>query len=94
LDLEGTYEDVDEMLAASGNVNPVGRAAVERLELNDVSQEYIREVLGLRSRDTGQSVEELSDLAFTIVLDREDQGSQLSGVWQPNYCSERIWRPE
>ena len=81
LDLEGRYDDVGQMLAASENGNPVARTAVERLKLNGLSQEYIREVLGPQvKKHTGQDIEELSDLALSMALDREDQGSQMSEV--------------
>jgi hypothetical protein len=81
LDLEGRYDDVGQMLAATENGNPVARTAVERLKLNGLSQEYVREVLGPQvKRHTGQDIEELSDLALSMALDREDQGSQISDV--------------
>ena len=81
LDLEGTYEDVGRMLAASENGPRVAMTAVERLKLNGLGHGCIREVLGLQAkRHTGQDVEELSDLALSIALDREDQGRQLSEV--------------
>jgi prenylcysteine oxidase / farnesylcysteine lyase len=81
LDLEGTYEDVGQMLAATENGGPVATSAVERLKLNGLSQEYTREVLGPQvKRHTCQDVEELSDLALSMALDREDQGSQNSEV--------------
>ena len=81
LDLEGTYGNVGQMLAASENGSPVARTAVERLKLNGLRQEYIRDVLESQiKRHTGQGVEELSDLALSMTLDREDQGSQLSEV--------------
>lgn len=81
LNLEGTYDDVGDMVAISKNVGPVTKSALDRLKLNGLSQEYIRDVLGPQvRRHTGQDVDELSDLALSMALDREDQGVQTSEV--------------
>lgn len=81
LNLEGTYDNVGQMLAASDNASPVTRSALERLKLNGLSQEYIREALGPQvKRHGGQGVDELSDLALSMMLEREDQGIQTSDI--------------
>lgn len=79
LDLKGRYDNVGQMLTAAENGNSVATTAVERLKLNGLSLEYIREVLGPQvKRHTGQDIEQLSDLALSMALDREHQGSQIT----------------
>ena len=69
------------MLAVSDTGGPVAMTAIERLKLNGLSQEYIQEVMGPQvKRQTGQDIEDLSDLALSMALDREDQGLQVFGI--------------
>ncbi|KAF7857975.1 hypothetical protein EAF04_009332 [Stromatinia cepivora] len=60
--------------------------ATERLEKNGIGNSYIRDILAPQvRRHTGQSIEQISDLALSMALNREEMGSQKavnSGIFQ------------
>ncbi|KAJ8061977.1 hypothetical protein OCU04_009760 [Sclerotinia nivalis] len=60
--------------------------ATERLEKNGIGNSYIRDILAPQvRRHTGQSVEQINDLALSMALEREEMGSQKavnSGIFQ------------
>lgn len=65
---------------------PFSISANERLEKNGIGNDYVRDILAPQvRRHTGQSIEELSDLAISMALGREEMGSQKpasSGILQ------------
>ncbi|KAE9373286.1 hypothetical protein N431DRAFT_337013 [Stipitochalara longipes BDJ] len=71
-----TFERVSDMAKSAGIEGAVGLGAVARLSANGVGGDYVHEVLGPQAlRQTGQYVTELSDLAISMALEREDQRS-------------------
>jgi prenylcysteine oxidase/farnesylcysteine lyase len=76
LESRSTFERVSEMTKSAGIDGAVGLGAVVRLSANGVGGDYIHEVLRPQVlRQTGQYVTELSDLAISMGLQREDQCS-------------------
>ncbi len=68
----GPYESVSDIIKAGKLGSMVGMSASERLRINGISRGYVDEVLGPQvARQTGQSTEELSDLAVSMALERE-----------------------
>jgi hypothetical protein len=77
---EKTFESVSEMVEEAEIDGAVGIGASERLKLNGINEKYVDEVMGPQVwRQTGQSVGELSDLAISMALEREDQMSGGTG---------------
>lgn len=71
---KGTFESVSEMVENADIVGAVGMDATERLKRNGIGGKYVDEVLGPQlTRQNGQGVEDLSDLAISMALEREDQ---------------------
>lgn len=60
--------------------------ATERLKKNGIGNNYIRDILAPQvRRHTGQSIEQLSDLALSMALEREEMGSHKAvnnGIFQ------------
>ena len=74
LESKTTFERVSDMVKSAGIEGAVQLGAVARLSTNGVGGDYIHQVLGPQAlRQTGQYVTELSDLAISMALDREDQ---------------------
>ncbi len=66
------HESVSEIVKAGKLNSVVGMSAVERLRMNGIGGSYVDEVLSPQVwRQTGQSLEELSDLAISMALERE-----------------------
>lgn len=66
------HESVSEMVRAGKLGSVIGMSAVERLRINGIAGSYVDEILNPQVwRQTGQSVEELSDLAISMALERE-----------------------
>ena len=66
------HESVRDMVKAGKLGSVVGMSAAERLRINGITGAYVDEVLGPQvSRQTGQNLEELSDLAISMALERE-----------------------
>jgi prenylcysteine oxidase/farnesylcysteine lyase len=85
LNAEETFEGVREMVDAAGIGEAVSMSARERLKTNGVVELYREEVVEqLVRRQLGQGTEEISDLALSIALQREDQvvsnGGRLEDV--------------
>ncbi|KAH8767545.1 hypothetical protein BGZ57DRAFT_955389 [Hyaloscypha finlandica] len=71
-----TFESVSHMVKAAGIEGPVGLSAAARLAVNGVGGEYVDEVISPQVlRQTGQDATELSDLAISMALEKEDQVS-------------------
>lgn len=80
LKLQGPYKSVSSMVKAAEVDNIVGLSASERLRKNGIGGNYVDEVLGPQvRRQTGQDVEEQSDLSISMALDWEDQVLGSSG---------------
>ncbi|KAI9640759.1 hypothetical protein NHQ30_011068 [Ciborinia camelliae] len=82
-DTNSSIESVEEMIRIMSNQYtfiPFSISAMERLEKNGIGDKYIREILAPQvRRHTGQTIEELSDLALSIALEREEMGSPKPG---------------
>jgi hypothetical protein len=75
-----TFESVSHMVKAAGIERPVGLSAAARLAVNGVGGEYVHEVISPQVlRQTGQDATELSDLAISMALEKEDQVSGGDG---------------
>jgi prenylcysteine oxidase / farnesylcysteine lyase len=73
LKLQRPHESVESMVKAAELGGVVGRSASERLRINGIGGNYVGEVLSPEvRRQFGQNVEELSDLAISMALERED----------------------
>jgi len=80
LNAEETFEGVGEMVEAAGIGEAVGMSARERLKTNGVGELYREEVVEQQARrQFGQGTEEISDLALSMALQREDQGLSNGG---------------
>ncbi|RAL59096.1 hypothetical protein DID88_006742 [Monilinia fructigena] len=56
---------------------PFSIPASDRLEMNGIGDNYVRDILAPQvRRHTGQSIEDLSDLALSMALEREETGCQ------------------
>jgi prenylcysteine oxidase/farnesylcysteine lyase len=74
------HDSVSDMVKAAELGSVVGMSAVERLRINGIAGDYVDEVLSPEIwRQTGQSVEELSDLAISMALEREARVSATDG---------------
>jgi prenylcysteine oxidase/farnesylcysteine lyase len=74
------HETVSDMAKAAGIGGVVGMSAAERLRINGIGGNYVDEVLTPQIwRQTGQGVEELSDLAISMALERETRVSATDG---------------
>jgi prenylcysteine oxidase / farnesylcysteine lyase len=74
------HESVGDMVKAAKLGSVVGLSAVERLRINGIGGDYVDEVLEPQIwRQTGQGVEELSDLAISMAVEREEQVSAIDG---------------
>jgi prenylcysteine oxidase/farnesylcysteine lyase len=88
LNRKGKFESVDEMVEAVGLGGAVDKTAVEKLRSKGIGGRYVDEVLAPQVwRQTGQSVAELSDLAVSMALEREDQvfggtGGSFEGIME------------
>jgi prenylcysteine oxidase/farnesylcysteine lyase len=66
------HESVSDMVKAGKLGSVVGMSAVERLRINGITGAYVNEVLSPQVwRQTGQNMEELSDLAISMASERE-----------------------
>jgi prenylcysteine oxidase/farnesylcysteine lyase len=80
LNAEETFDGVREMVEAAGIGEAVGISAKERLQTNGVGELYREEVVEqLVRRQLGQGTEEISDLALSIALQRENQVASNGG---------------
>jgi len=72
---------IDKWLKGKEMGGAVAMSASERLKLNGVNKVYVDEVLGPQlMRQFGQGANELSDLAMSMALQREEMGVQVDGV--------------
>lgn len=80
LNAEETFEGIGEMAEAAGIREAVSMSARERLKANGVSELYREEVVEQQvRRQLGQGTEEISDLALSMALKREDHGVSNGG---------------
>jgi len=80
LDKGGNFESLGDLVSGGSVSGVVGLRANERLKKNGVEGGYVREVLQTQvRRQSGREVEELSDLALSMALEREDEGLRVSG---------------
>jgi hypothetical protein len=74
------FENMELWTSEAAMSNAVSLSAVERLDKNGVGGDYVRNVLRAQvRRQTGGEVEELSDLALSMALYREDGGLCVEG---------------
>jgi prenylcysteine oxidase / farnesylcysteine lyase len=74
------FGTVNSLLDAVGLSYAVGDKASELLKLKGISETYVREVISPEVRRRfGQNIEELSELAISLALDRSDQGDAYVG---------------
>jgi hypothetical protein len=74
------FENMELWTSEASMSNAVSLSAVERLVKNGVDGDYVRDVLRAQvRRQTGGKVEELSDLALSMALYREDGGLCVEG---------------
>jgi prenylcysteine oxidase/farnesylcysteine lyase len=77
---KGAFESVSEMVEHAGIGEAVGMSASERLRVNGIGDKYVEEVIVPQlHRQTEQDFEELSDLAISMALAREDEISENQG---------------
>jgi prenylcysteine oxidase/farnesylcysteine lyase len=70
----GRYASVDEMVEVSGVSDTISLSAKERLGINGIGEKYNKEVVAPQLlRQFGQGIEEISDLALSMALERENQ---------------------
>ena len=71
---KGRYASVDEMVEIGGMADTISLSAKERLGKNGIGEIYSKEVVAPQLlRQLGQEVEEISDLALSMALERENQ---------------------
>jgi prenylcysteine oxidase/farnesylcysteine lyase len=72
------YETSWDMLNSMRDV--AANSATQRLGWNKIGGKYVHEILGPQvRRQTGCEIEELSDLALSMAVEREDQGACVEG---------------
>jgi prenylcysteine oxidase/farnesylcysteine lyase len=75
-----TYKSPWEILEQSSMTSAVANSATQRLKWNHIGGNYVHEILAPQvRRQTGCEIEELSDLALSMGVEREDQGTCLEG---------------
>jgi prenylcysteine oxidase/farnesylcysteine lyase len=71
---KGRYASVDEMVEVGGVADTISLSAKERLGRNGIGEKYSKEVAAPQLlRQLGQGIEEVSDLALSMALERENQ---------------------
>jgi len=71
---KGRYASVDAMVAVGGVADTISLSAKERLGFNGIGEKYSKEVVAPQLlRQLGQGIEEISDLAISMALERENQ---------------------
>jgi prenylcysteine oxidase/farnesylcysteine lyase len=71
---KGRYASVDEMVEVGGVEDTISLSAKERLGKNGIGEKYSKEVVAPQLlRQLGQGVEEISDLALSMALERENE---------------------
>jgi hypothetical protein len=71
---KGRYASVDEMVEVGGVSDTISLSAKERLGINGIGEKYNKEVVAPQLlRQLGQGIEEISDLALSMALERENQ---------------------
>lgn len=74
------FEDVEEWVREAKMTGAVGLSAGKRLSKNGVGGKYVTDVLRSEvRRQTGGELEEMSDLALSMALEREDRGICVDG---------------
>jgi len=74
------FENMETWASEAAMSGAVSLSAVDRLDKNGVEGDYVRDVLRAQvKRQTGGEVEELSDLALSMALEREDGGLCVEG---------------
>ncbi|KAB8292076.1 hypothetical protein EYC80_007822 [Monilinia laxa] len=82
----GSVQEMIRVMSKQYTWVPFSIPASNRLEMNGIGDNYVRDILAPQvRRHTGQSIEDLSDLALSMALEREEIGCQKpanSGVFQ------------
>lgn len=78
---KGVASSIGKWLKGKEVSGALAMSASERLRINGVNKLYVDEVLGPQvMRQLGQGVGELSDLAISMALEREETGVQVDGA--------------
>lgn len=80
LDKGDEFDGLGDWITGRGVSGAVSLGAKERLEKNGIEGEYFRDILRAQvRRQSGCEVEEMSDLALSMALEREDEGLCVEG---------------
>lgn len=80
MERSAVFDKVEEWVSEGAMTNAVALSATQRLKKNGVEGDYVRDILRAQvRRQTGAELEELSDLALSMALEREDAGLCAEG---------------